>query len=179
MPTTAETVWAKQQYVREMLARFPDGGYKLNTQNHPITGSPIENLLPRLDQVKVTGPGRWKARCPSHADENPSFSVKETDDGTILVKCWSGCSALEIMQAVGLSLADLFPRQSSHHHKKQTYYSRQLPDYRKLLSHLKQDLTIVVIAAADVARGEFKQADMPALANTTKRLRQVLEAANV
>ncbi|MNC22256.1 hypothetical protein D3C75_702520 [compost metagenome] len=70
---------------------------------------PIDKLLPRLDRVKPTKPGQWQARCPAHDDKDPSLAIKEAEDGTLLVKCWVGCSAAEIVGAVGLKLHDLFP----------------------------------------------------------------------
>lgn len=71
--------------------------------------TPIENVLNRLDKVKSNGSDRWKACCPAHDDKSPSLSITETSDGTVLLKCWVGCDALEITQAIGLELRDLFP----------------------------------------------------------------------
>ncbi|TXT24666.1 MAG: hypothetical protein FD131_4891 [Rhodocyclaceae bacterium] len=68
-----------------------------------------ETILSLLDKVKPTGKGRWQARCPSHADKGPSLSVREMDDGRLLVHCFAGCTVHEIVQAVGLELSDLFP----------------------------------------------------------------------
>ena len=59
--------------------------------------------------VKQTGSGKWLARCPAHDDKHPSLSVAEGDDGRVLVKCWSGCGAAEVVAAVGMSFSDLFP----------------------------------------------------------------------
>jgi len=70
--------------------------------------NPIDNILSRLDKVKPNGAGKWLACCPAHDDKNPSLSVKEADNGTVLLKCWAGCSAAEITGAVGLELRDLF-----------------------------------------------------------------------
>lgn len=71
--------------------------------------SDINDLLSRLKQVKKTGSGTWKACCPAHDDRSPSMSVKEAPDGVILVHCFAGCSAVDIMESVGLNPADLFP----------------------------------------------------------------------
>ena len=68
-----------------------------------------DDLLQHLSKVKQTGPGKWVACCPAHDDSSPSLSIKETDDGVILLKCWAGCSAYEIVSAVGMELHDLFP----------------------------------------------------------------------
>ena len=70
-------------------------------------------LLAHLENVKRTGDGRWIARCPAHNDRRPSLTVKETPQGVILVKCWSGCSVAEVMNAVGLDMTALFPEKTS------------------------------------------------------------------
>lgn len=66
-------------------------------------------LLSLLDKVKPTGKSRWQARCPAHADKGPSLSIREMDDGRVLVHCFAGCSVHEVVNAVGLELSDLFP----------------------------------------------------------------------
>lgn len=71
-----------------------------------------EKLLLRLDKVKhVPGKhaGNWKACCPAHDDSDPSLAVAETADGRVLVHCWAGCSALDVISAAGLEWNDLFP----------------------------------------------------------------------
>lgn len=77
------------------------------------TDSPAELLISRLNGVKQTKPDRWIARCPAHDDRSPSLSISETTDGTLLIRCWAGCGAEEIVNAVGLKLLHLFPRQPS------------------------------------------------------------------
>ncbi len=139
----------------------------------------VENLLSRLDGVKAKGKGRWGALCPAHPDKNPSLSVKETDDGTILLKCWSGCSALDVVQSVGLGIKDLFPVQPNHHHPRVAYHQRINADYRKLVKHLSVDLTVIIVSASDVIRGQFNQDDMPRLVEADQRVRRILGAANV
>jgi len=69
----------------------------------------IRDILPLLDQVKTVKPNQWKACCPAHADKTPSLSLKELDDGKVLIKCWSGCNVEDIIHALGLDLPCLFP----------------------------------------------------------------------
>jgi len=69
----------------------------------------IRDILPLLDQVKTVKPNQWKACCPAHADKTPSLSLKELDDGKVLIKCWSGCNVEDITYALGLELQCLFP----------------------------------------------------------------------
>lgn len=71
--------------------------------------SAAEVLLARLDGVRARGRDQWAARCPAHEDRSPSLSIRAVDD-RVLVTCWAGCSALEVVNAVGLELRDLFDR---------------------------------------------------------------------
>ncbi|MCP5273491.1 MAG: DNA primase [Burkholderiales bacterium] len=68
----------------------------------------IDHLLSQLFKVKKTGNGRYLACCPAHQDKNPSLAIRD-DDGTILLKCFAGCSAFEIVSSIGMELSDLFP----------------------------------------------------------------------
>jgi putative DNA primase/helicase len=35
--------------------------------------------------------GGWTARCPAHDDRTPSLSIRDADDGKVLVRCHAGC----------------------------------------------------------------------------------------
>lgn len=48
----------------------------------------------------------YRACCPAHADESPSFAAWEGHDGWIHVKCQVGCSEASILSALGLTDAD-------------------------------------------------------------------------
>ncbi|HCS08679.1 MAG TPA: virulence-associated protein E [Pseudomonas sp.] len=84
----------------------------MKTQNGafaPMGSACLEKVLNCLDKVKPVGPNKWKACCPAHDDKNPSLAISETSNGTILLKCWAGCTTREIVSAIGLELRDLFP----------------------------------------------------------------------
>jgi putative DNA primase/helicase len=34
--------------------------------------------------------GGWMARCPVHDDLDPSLSIRDADDGKVLVRCHAG-----------------------------------------------------------------------------------------
>lgn len=76
---------------------------------------PLDVLLSRLEGVRKAGKG-WYARCPAHDDRRASLSVTEAPDGKVLVHCFAACPALDVVQAVGLSLADLFPQRIEARH---------------------------------------------------------------
>lgn len=76
----------------------------------PGSATPCETVVARLQNVKRSGSG-FTAHCPAHEDQNNSLSVSEGDDGRVLLNCFAGCQVSTIAANIGLSLADLFPRQ--------------------------------------------------------------------
>ena len=60
----------------------------------------IGQLLGKLELVRKGGRGRWIARCPAHADKDPSLSVRELGDGRILIHCFAGCDAGDVLTAI-------------------------------------------------------------------------------
>ena len=69
-----------------------------------------QTLLDRLQGVKATAPHRWLAKCPGHQDKSPSLSIRELDDGRVLLHDFGGCDTQAVLEALGLTLADLFDR---------------------------------------------------------------------
>lgn len=67
-----------------------------------------DTLLSRLEKVKRTGRGSWLACCPAHEDRSPSLSIAERDD-RVLLHCFAGCAALEVLESVGLDFSDVMP----------------------------------------------------------------------
>lgn len=99
--------------------------------------NPVDRVLPLLDGVKGAGRGKWIARCPAHDDRDPSLSIREGDDGRVLIHCFTGCSVPDIVAALGLQMGDLFaqstpasptswPRPSSATKPKRTEISRSI-----------------------------------------------------
>ena len=78
--------------------------------------SPIEAVLGRLDGVARSGKS-FKALCPAHGDKTPSLSVRDGDDGRVLLHCFGGCRIEEIMVAMGLHMSDLFTESTSKPHR--------------------------------------------------------------
>lgn len=74
-----------------------------------------EKLRDRLHKVRQTGKGRWLCSCPSHEDKSPSLAVTDKDDGRTLIHCFGGCNTQEVLEAVGLTFADLMPESISDH----------------------------------------------------------------
>jgi hypothetical protein len=50
--------------------------------------------------------------CPSHNDKNASLSIREAEDGTILLKCFADCSFKEICSSLCIKAGQLFPQKN-------------------------------------------------------------------
>jgi DNA primase len=113
-----------------------------------------EEFLTRLKGVKNKGKGKWMACCPAHDDSDPSMAISQTNSGKILVKCFAGCTALDIVHSVGLELQDLFPDAYQENPMAFAYRERAERERRKnkisyartycaiLTSHLRKGLSV-------------------------------------
>ena len=81
--------------------------------------TPIERFLSRLKDVRPID-GGYSACCPAHADSSPSLSVSEDEEGKVLLCCHAGCEASDVVKAMGLKWADLFPQAESRKKKATT-----------------------------------------------------------
>ena len=77
-----------------------------------IPDAPVERVLARLKGVRKSLHG-WVACCPAHSDREPSLSIGLGDEGQVLLTCFAGCSLEQIVEAMGITLADLFPKAAS------------------------------------------------------------------
>lgn len=71
--------------------------------------SPIDLVLSRLDGVKATGRGKWMARTPTREDKTPSLSIRERDDGSVLLYDFGGEDTAAVLASISLTFADLYP----------------------------------------------------------------------
>ena len=86
-------------------------------------------LLSRLDRVRKVGLGRWVAACPSHDSRSKSsLAIRELPDGRVLLRDFGGCTVEDVLGAVGLTMAELFPERidtSAEARGDRRYRSRQ------------------------------------------------------
>jgi hypothetical protein len=71
-------------------------------------------FVDQLERVVSRGHNSWLACCPSHDDKSPSLSIKQLEDGRVLIHCHAGCSAQEVVESVGFNMNHLFPDETEH-----------------------------------------------------------------
>jgi hypothetical protein len=130
-------------------------------------------LLQRLDGVRRTADRRWLARCPAHDDKRPSLTIREADDGRTLVCCFGGCQTADILAAVGLSWADLFPPRSRtdppSRRRREPLVSAS--DALRVLAH---EVTVCALVAGDLANGRgISETDRARLLTAANRIAKV------
>lgn len=111
--------------------------------------SAIDKLLDLLNGVRQSGPGRYMACCPAHGDRSPSLSVRELDDGRILLHCFAGCNAGDVVTSLGLTLSDLMPERLGEF--------RPVPavaDARDALAGAAESVAVLAFIVSDIAEGK-------------------------
>jgi len=135
--------------------------------------SAAEKLLDRLQRVKQVAPGRWIASCPLHNTKGQALSIRETDDGRVLLHDFGGCGTDEVLSTLGLSVADLF--------------SERLPDARpgkpnhwharkEAFETIHKYVLMIALAAESLAVGvPLSLDDRNALTNAAQQIRLAIE----
>lgn len=109
----------------------------------------IADILPRLEKAKQTGRNNWLACCPAHDDHSPSMTMHETDDGRILVRCWTGCTFEEIVNAVGMGWEPWFPPKQDSDFKKPVRRPYPAAD---VLAAVADDVMHIAVFVANLGR---------------------------
>jgi hypothetical protein len=130
-----------------------------------------ELLLSKLHRVKRVGPGKWCASCPTREDKSPSLSIRELDDGTVLLHDFGGDSVEAILGAVGMTFNDLYPAKPGH-------FSRPVRrpfNPGDLLELVAFEATVAVLVVSDVVKGKATEADRNRLLVAAQRLGNAAE----
>jgi hypothetical protein len=133
-----------------------------------------ENLIARLEKCKRTGAGTWLACCPAHEDRSPSMSIREMEDGRVLVHCFAGCGVDSILGAVGLEFDALFPPKPIEHAPR---VRRPYPA-ADVLEALASEAQLVAVAACNLGNGaELTQGDRERLLVAQARIEEARRLA--
>ncbi len=110
----------------------------------------INNVLQHLSKVKKTSKG-FQALCPAHTDKSPSLSIREGDDGRILLHCHAGCTAEAVVASIGLKLSDLYHPATNTTRRPPPAPGISRSELHKAASFEK---TILYFASCDLSRGK-------------------------
>jgi hypothetical protein len=133
--------------------------------------SMIADLLAKLERVRKTGQDSWSARCPAHDDRGPSLSIRDVD-GKILLHCFCGCSASEVVSAIGLEISDLFPPRD--HHGKPVRNPFPVTDALRAIA-----FEALVVVASAKALADYPDADRDRLVEAAARINNALSATGI
>lgn len=125
-----------------------------------------DQILSHLSKVRKMGPDRWMACCPSHQDKSPSLSIRETSDGRVLLHCWTGCGAVEILESIGLTFDALFPERLTDHSPRE----RQPFSHREAMAGLVPEVMFVAAASSDMLKAPLNKANHDRLLIAVSRL---------
>lgn len=135
-----------------------------------------DKLLKRLEKVRQTGRNKWQACCPAHQDNTPSLMIKEEDDGRILIHCFAGCSAADVLHLLEIRFADLYPVKPST-----TYPAKHIRkpwSASDVLTALAYEVLIVLQCARRLTTGQsLPDADYTRLLTAVIRLQRGHEVA--
>ncbi|MSR08856.1 MAG: DNA primase [Gammaproteobacteria bacterium] len=135
-----------------------------------------EVLLSRLEKVRQTGRDTWVALCPAHDDTRPSLAIRGLSDGQVLLFCRSrDCAVEDIVAAVGLTMAVLFPdRPTSPYSRPQRH--RWPP--ADLLRMAGRDARVVGIGALMMTSGDpLSEVDRQCILDAATRLIRTADEA--
>lgn len=142
--------------------------------------SAVHDFLSRVERVHQAAPGRWRAKCPCHESKanSQTMSVRETADSTVLIKCFAGCGALEIIKKVGMRPADLFPRE---YRAPLTQRGPARPNHwharQEAMKTIMREIHLVALVASDIAEGRAVSAqDAERCAESVAKITQALRA---
>lgn len=99
----------------------------------------LEVFLGKLDGVRKFGRD-YRARCPHHdSRRKDALVITDKGDGRILLKCFAGCSASDVVSAVGMKLTDLMPP------RPETYSAEQRDDLKRQITMAEWGAALAVI----------------------------------
>ena len=138
--------------------------------------TPAEKFLSRVDGVKQTGPGRWIFRVPTRKDKRPSGSLRELEDGRLLVHDFAGDSVPDILAAIGLEMSDLYPDRMEQANPGER---RPFPAADALRCVAFECLVVAAAAAALAAGQPISSVDRERLLVAAERIRGAANGAGL
>ena len=116
--------------------------------------NPLELLLSRIGSYKPAGKG-YRSTCVSCGGKSAKLSISVADNGAVLLNCFGGCTAAEVLAAVGMTLGDLVPerlRPMTETERRDARDRARVTGWQAALEVLCKEAAIVHLAQRQLAR---------------------------
>jgi len=147
-------------------------GMSAGGQTFHVQSATAEPLLQRLERVQKAGNG-WRARCPACGGSSQKVTITERD-GRVLLHCFGGCKAIEVLEAVGLGWPDIMPPRhwpESPEERRQSRVAIREAGWASALGVLALEAKVALIAARQLARWQvLSEEDDKRLAEAVERI---------
>jgi hypothetical protein len=131
----------------------------------------INDFLGYFEKSYRSGKDEYQCLCPAHNDKTASLSIKNLPDERILIHCFAGCAANDILGAVGLTFDDIVPKRLGDFKP----VSKPFNPYAVLKS-ISNETLLVALAGLEVANGKtLPQEDKDRLMIAVNRLREAYQ----
>jgi hypothetical protein len=131
----------------------------------------INDFLSYFEKSYRSGKDEYQCLCPAHQDKTASLSIKNLPDERILIHCFAGCAANDILGAVGLTFDDIVPKRLGDFKP----VSKPFNPYA-VLKAISNETLLVALAGLEVANGKtLPQEDKDRLMIAVNRLREAYQ----
>jgi hypothetical protein len=131
----------------------------------------INNFLSYFEKSYRSGKDEYQCLCPAHNDKTASLSIKNLPDERILIHCFAGCAANDILGAVGLTFDDIVPKRLGDFKP----VSKPFNPYA-VLKAISNETLLVALAGLEVSNGKtLPQEDKDRLMIAVNRLREAYQ----
>ena len=131
----------------------------------------INDFLGYFEKSYRSGKDEYQCLCPAHNDKTASLSIKNLPDERILIHCFAGCAANDILKAVGLTFDDIVPKRLGDFKP----VSKPFNPYA-VLKAISNETLLVALAGLEVANGKtLPQEDKDRLMIAVNRLREAYQ----
>jgi hypothetical protein len=108
----------------------------------------LEEIINYFDNVKKTGGNQYSCRCPAHGDKSNSLGITSNGEH-ILMNCFAGCDIKSIIDAAGLTWADIMPKKLEDTHVPKLKFNPY-----SVLKMIGDEVLIVGLASSYIRKGE-------------------------
>jgi len=131
----------------------------------------IHEFVGYFEKSYKSGKDEYQCLCPAHDDRTASLGIKEMPDGRILINCFAGCNAGDILGAVGLSFDDIVPKRLGDFKP----VSKPFNPYA-VLKAISNETLLVALAALELGNGKtLPLEDRDRLIIAAERLRRAYD----